>query len=433
MNKLLLSNILVFMMITSIACKQSVPPTIVTETMQVVTPDEMPTPQEEVPAEVETDFSVAIEYLASFLDVLPDQMKVISAEQVQWTNSCLGLAEPDEICAEMITEGYKLSIQTGEERYELHTDRDMTQFRVRGLSTKEIPDAVQLARESLATQWKVDPKEITLLSFSATQWPDSCLGVEEPDKMCAQVITPGYDARFWFFGRVYIFHTDETGKNIVLFQNPESEPGMENVLMVLDENVESCVSSMFSDHSITTGPCGGEMISHHFIFERRPIEINWYADTYAPFEFITASGKLRFEGRGSQAANPAEQESIYKWAVVAKKEAISAQYSADTGLLAVINQSGGLAGICTHSMINQNGWVLTVSCKGNEQNPSWSHLTGDQLTDLFALSSRLGKVSTEICVPENAVDGLIYKVQFYGAGTEQPSQADYQKIITLIQ
>jgi hypothetical protein len=52
--------------------------------------------------------------------------------------------------------------------------------------------SVDLAKSDLAERLGVGLGEITVLSVEATEFPDASLGVPEPDKMYAQVITPGY-------------------------------------------------------------------------------------------------------------------------------------------------------------------------------------------------------------------------------------------------
>lgn len=47
----------------------------------------------------------------------------VSAETVDWTDTCLGLSQPDELCAQVITPGYRITLSTLDREYEFHTDR----------------------------------------------------------------------------------------------------------------------------------------------------------------------------------------------------------------------------------------------------------------------------------------------------------------------
>jgi len=51
-----------------------------------------------------------------------ESLTVVSVEAVQWPNSCLGCADPNEMCLMVITPGYRVLLQAGDARYEVHTD-----------------------------------------------------------------------------------------------------------------------------------------------------------------------------------------------------------------------------------------------------------------------------------------------------------------------
>jgi hypothetical protein len=50
------------------------------------------------------------------------EVEVISYEQVDWNDACLGLAAEDEACAEEITPGWKVILEAVGESHEYHTD-----------------------------------------------------------------------------------------------------------------------------------------------------------------------------------------------------------------------------------------------------------------------------------------------------------------------
>jgi hypothetical protein len=43
-------------------------------------------------------------------------------EATEWSDSCLGLARPDEMCAEVITPGWISILEADGKIYEFHTD-----------------------------------------------------------------------------------------------------------------------------------------------------------------------------------------------------------------------------------------------------------------------------------------------------------------------
>src|SRR5688572_10655920 len=71
----------------------------------------------------------ARDFLAAELNIAAEEVIVVSFEFVEWPDSCLGAAAPDEMCAQVITPGYRVMLQAGGSQYELHTDETGTSIR----------------------------------------------------------------------------------------------------------------------------------------------------------------------------------------------------------------------------------------------------------------------------------------------------------------
>jgi hypothetical protein len=56
--------------------------------------------------------------------------------------------------------------------------------------------------------------EISLVSVKAVEWPDSCLGNDNREIACAEVITPGFIVILQRNGVEYEFHTDTNGRAV---------------------------------------------------------------------------------------------------------------------------------------------------------------------------------------------------------------------------
>lgn len=81
---------------------------------------------------------------------------------------------------------------------------------------KDAPAAALNARADLAQRLSVDPDTISLVSVDHIEWPDGCLGIQEPGVMCIMVITPGYKVVLEAVGKQYEYHTNESGSNVKL-------------------------------------------------------------------------------------------------------------------------------------------------------------------------------------------------------------------------
>ena len=71
-----------------------------------------------------------IEALAEETQLASDQMTVVSVEEVEWPDACLGVNKPDEMCAAVITPGFRVVIDTPNGQYEVHTDAEARFLRI---------------------------------------------------------------------------------------------------------------------------------------------------------------------------------------------------------------------------------------------------------------------------------------------------------------
>lgn len=66
----------------------------------------------------------AREWLAQQQDVPMTRLTVLTVEDVEWPDSCLGCAEPGTFCLTVIVPGYRVVLTDGNTRFEVRTDRD---------------------------------------------------------------------------------------------------------------------------------------------------------------------------------------------------------------------------------------------------------------------------------------------------------------------
>ena len=106
---------LVMLMIASAACA---PPT---------TQPEVPEAPVELPADVE---AAAKQVVSARTGVSVEEIEVISAEEEEWPDACLGLAGEDEVCAQVITPGWRVTLTADGEEYVVRTDQNGSAVRV---------------------------------------------------------------------------------------------------------------------------------------------------------------------------------------------------------------------------------------------------------------------------------------------------------------
>lgn len=149
---------------------------------------------------------------AQTLQVDADAITVVSEEAVEWPDACLGAPATDEMCGQVVTPGYLITLAVGGNEYQVHTNADGSAVRM-AIDESEmgaVPDsgAATFFVESIEVLiGKSNPVQVDAVVRG--QLADSCttivgatveaqaqtfvvtLQANRPaDQMCAQVLTP---------------------------------------------------------------------------------------------------------------------------------------------------------------------------------------------------------------------------------------------------
>ena len=182
--------------------------------------------------------------LANQLGIAPIQVLITSAEPVDWPDACLGEPATSEMCAQIVTPGYRIKLTANNQVYTFNTNLDGSSLRQAAqslpgqinqtptsqmaggiVSPTEASAAVDAVVKALAVELKMEATTIKLTSVEAVDWPDGCMGAGKPNAMCLQVITPGYRIILDANNKSYEYHTDLTGKIVILVQGPQHGMG----------------------------------------------------------------------------------------------------------------------------------------------------------------------------------------------------------------
>ena len=162
-----------------------------------------------------------------------DEITLVSTEEVEWGDTSLGCPHPDEMYAQMITPGYFIVLESGGNTYDYHTGDDpegpLVQCTEDGTpagaalaqpqepeeeveetemdAEDPLPRLIERASEDLIQATGAASDAITVVSTEEVEWSDTSLGCQEPNKMYAQMITPGYKIVLESGGNTYDYHT----------------------------------------------------------------------------------------------------------------------------------------------------------------------------------------------------------------------------------
>jgi len=84
-------------------------------------------------------------------------------------------------------------------------------------STNNLPNQVANAvRKDLSNRTRIALGKLQVITFSKQTWPDGCLGIAEPNQFCTQATVPGWRIVVSDGKTNWVYHTDNTGRNIRL-------------------------------------------------------------------------------------------------------------------------------------------------------------------------------------------------------------------------
>ncbi|GAB4413664.1 MAG: hypothetical protein Fur0044_08130 [Anaerolineae bacterium] len=116
---------LILFALTLSACGGSTPPD--TPAAQSAQPAaEQPAPQ----VRAETPHQAATLALQQQFGLKPEQIKVVSVDEGEWPDSCLGLPHPGESCAQTTTPGYVVTLEAEGRQYIYNVDQILTAARL---------------------------------------------------------------------------------------------------------------------------------------------------------------------------------------------------------------------------------------------------------------------------------------------------------------
>jgi hypothetical protein len=364
------------------------------------------------------------------MNARPDEIRLLKIEAVDWPDACLGATQAGEVCAQMITPGYRVQAEIKGKTYELHTDGGKFVRQAATPPAKETDPAAEPARLWLMEQFKIDSGEIQVVSVTEQTWPDGCLGVRRPDAKCSEGLVPGYRVLLEARGSRYEIRTSRDRKNMVLadrkyqLSNPVGG-GLERPQITWKSDENGCLLLQAANDQAAFGDCWGTLSVVTLPNPDRIKELDALLKAYRPFASQTAAGEITFYGGGTGEAGPAQQRALAEWARMLFLEVSSKTPLPANGLALTWQRSGGIAGFCDDLKVYRSGLAVSTSCKGSSQS-RW--LSAAQLEQLYAWLDTLQTSAGKQSDPATA-DAMSITWTLSGSGTRTASPAEIQAIL----
>lgn len=125
------------------------------------------------------------------------QLQVTQYSRQTWSNGCLGLAKPGEVCTQAVVEGWRVVLSNGQQNWVYRSDHTGRVLRLESQSkannSNNLPANVANAVLRDAAQGlNVSSSQVKIVKAERRNWSDGCLGLGRPEYQCAAVVTPGW-------------------------------------------------------------------------------------------------------------------------------------------------------------------------------------------------------------------------------------------------
>lgn len=326
--------------------------------------------------------------LANQLGIDRSEVTVVSSEAVEWPDACLGVTLEDEMCAQVITPGYKIVLSANGNTYTYHTDQNGDWYRL-----AEGPE-VQIGDRIADWHGTADNGSCLQASFGTAGVAfGGCGGVQSQGRYVAEArlaalgawaasYAPFQADTEWgtvdFAGTGTVKASAEQQGEIARWVQRaameavagQSMAGMnyEGPAELGSGDTSRCAilqigggeSSVWAcDGTVTTAPLGEKLAS------------TWgdISGRFGSFVYETPGERLTFEGMGSL-VDPAWQRALLAWARVTRAELASGKTSATarTALSWNLGTVPDAADVCAHLTVLDYGYAYAEQrgCESGE-------------------------------------------------------------------
>lgn len=286
----------------------------------------------------------------------------------------------------------------------------------------QLPAGVVAAQKALAAQLGVGVEQVKVTSSEETQWPNGCLGVEMPGRMCTMMVTPGYKVILEVGGQQYEYHTNQDG-SVVLAASARMPQTSDKVLVWEQTENGACSRAEIGPKGVAYGTCQGSL-TQGTLEPARAEQLTYLLATYQAFFQGTKAGTVQFNGQGQQTPTEAEMRSIGEWSKLVFMEAQGQRGGAAWGSAMAWHQEGGIAGLCNDIVIYMNGWAMPSSCKaGRAQGLNQYRLSASELAQMYAWVDQYKNFEYGQKDPAVA-DAMKVTLIFTGQGANLPSDTE---------
>ncbi|HEY9626331.1 MAG TPA: hypothetical protein V6C84_03440 [Coleofasciculaceae cyanobacterium] len=153
--------------------------------------------------------------LAQRFNLAQRDLRVMNFSRETWSDSCLGLAAPNERCAMATVEGWRVEVTNGQQDWVYRTDLRARVIKLETGDGSELPpQAVDQLFEAIARQANVPANTLKVVASQARTW-DGCMGIFAPGQACTKIAIAGYRVIVMGEQQSWVYHISQDGSRVV--------------------------------------------------------------------------------------------------------------------------------------------------------------------------------------------------------------------------
>ena len=183
------------------------------------------------------------------------ELRIVQANQQTWTDGCLGLGRPEELCMASMVRGWRVSLTNGQQTWIYRTDATG-----RSLRAESQTDLTELSQgvsdrvlQTAATQTKIPVSNLKIAEAERRTW-DGCLGIQVNQAACTQIAILGWRVIVSGEGQSWVYHTNGDGSDVRL---NEAVSGAANIRLMTQAEQPPALPQQVVFRSIASGGITG--------------------------------------------------------------------------------------------------------------------------------------------------------------------------------
>lgn len=155
--------------------------------------------------------------LAAHLNISRRDVQVIGYHHETWSDSCLGLGSPVELCAFIRVEGWRVEVTDGDRSWFYRTDVSGDTIRMEQSISAGLPHTVRdCVLQAASERSGISVDQIRMLEAESIVW-NGCLGIDPgPNGACTEIAIDGWRIVVEADSERLVYHTNHDGSDVRL-------------------------------------------------------------------------------------------------------------------------------------------------------------------------------------------------------------------------